>query len=342
VANSGPMNPVCARFAGGDFSSLAQTFQDAGFAVQQPLPGVLTIVGKAVNAGADTAPSERLRLLISVGVHGDETAPIEIMALLMERLAAEVSADAAILGVDLMLVIGNIDAIRQGKRFIDVDLNRLFVPQRSQFNDVSEAARADQLMAVSSDFFADRARKWHLDLHTAIRASRYPTFAIVPGQLNPTFMQWLGHAGVMAAVVNPDASVTYSSYTCQHLGAISCTAELGRIGVLGQNDLSQFEATRHALDLLLRSGSVHQPADGPSNAPLVFQVAQELVKHSDAFQLTFDGSTENFTRFAPHAVVATDGERIWRVGEQEEFVLFPNANVRIGLRAGLMVRKMTN
>ena len=323
----------CTDFAKGDFSSLAASFEFAGFEVQQPIEGALQVCAKRSDASIN---EERLRLFISVGVHGDETAPIEMMAQLLFQLAQTPQA----LAVDLLITIGNIGAIAQAKRFIDVDLNRLFTPQRQQFNDTHEAVRADQLMQVSQQFFAGHAHKWHLDLHTAIRASFYPTFAIVPGAHNPDFIAWLDQAGIDAAVLNPQASVTFSSYTCQHLGAVSCTAELGRVGELGKNDLTQFVRTQAALDSLLRAGLVRTTAKAEtatSPSILVFRVAQEMIKRSEAFQLSFDGSTQNFTQFAPNTVIATDGEHRYVVGPEPEYVLFPNQNVRVGLRAGLLV-----
>lgn len=325
----------CADFAKGDFSSLAQFFQQADFEVQQPLDGVLQVCAKQVEATSASLP--RLRLCISVGVHGDETAPIEMMAQLLQQLAQTPQK----LAVDLLIAIGNIAAIAQAKRFIDVDLNRLFTPQRQQFNETHEAQRADQLMQVAQQFFAGHTHKWHLDLHTAIRASYYPTFAIVPGVHNPDFIQWLGSAGIQAAVLNPQSSVTFSSYTCQHLGAISCTAELGRIGEMGKNDLSQFVETQRAIDQLLRCGlaqiTVDKSKKTNESSILVFRVAQEMIKRSEAFQLTFDGNAQNFTEFAPNTVIATDGEQRYVVGSEPEYVLFPNQNVRVGLRAGLLV-----
>ncbi len=312
-------------FVSGNFSALTKVFSEAGFQVHLPLEGVLQI-----NAPAAT-DSVRLRLMISVGVHGDETAPIEVMAQLLNELAQTPDQ----LAVDLLVAVGNSAAIASAKRFIDIDLNRLFVPDRQQFNDSREAARADQLMAVARDFFAGYTHKWHLDLHTAIRASRYATFAIIPGKADQALLDWLGRAAVEAVVCNPQPSVTFSSYTSQHLGAVSCTAELGRIGELGKNDLSQFEPVRLALSALLRTGDI-APVSGQTQ-PLLFRVAQELIKHSEDFSLTFDGSTENFTEFAPHTLIATDGNLSYTVGEQPEYVLFPNPGVRIGLRAGLLV-----
>lgn len=339
------LDEIGAQFAKGDFSTWVNSFEKAGFVVRQPLIGVLQICVDRNNK-SDLA-TERLRLLISVGVHGDETAPIEIMVLLLEKL----SKTPQRLAVDLMVVVGNIDAIAKAKRYIDVDLNRLFSPDRSsqfssqrfpQFNNAKktyqEIQRADQLMDLAEQFFHGHQHKWHLDLHTAIRASAYSTFAITPGEFNSVFISWLGDAGIAAVVLNPKPSATFSSYTYTHLGAVSCTAELGRIGKLGQNDLSQFLVTQQAIDALLCFGIVNQEQKNESD-PLIFCVAQELIKHSDAFRLTFDDNTPNFTEFSPGTIIATDGEITYTVGTEPEFVLFPNPSVRVGLRAGLMVAR---
>jgi succinylglutamate desuccinylase len=68
-----------------------------------------------------------------VGVHGDETGPIEVLAHLLDALSREPSA----LAVDLMLCVGNIDAIRAGKRFIDAD--QPHVPPRYSLAQAAEA-----------------------------------------------------------------------------------------------------------------------------------------------------------------------------------------------------------
>lgn len=321
------MNDIRIKFAKGDFSSLANSFVQAGFLVQQPCAGVIQICAAETN-------TERMRLLISVGVHGDETAPVEMMAFLLEQL----SKTPELLAVDLMIVVGNIQAIAEEKRFIDVDLNRLFTAHRTSTNS-KEAQRADELMQAATRFFDGYKNKYHLDLHTAIRASVYPTFAIVPGKNNPAFVRWLGSAGIAAVVLSPQPSVTsfttFSSFTCAHLGAVSCTAELGRIGKLGKNDLNQFAATQDAIEALLRCGTISQAKQNGSG-PVIFCVVQELIKRSAAFQFTFDNSIKNFTKFAPGTILATDGKFTYSVGPASEYILFPNPDVHIGLRAGLM------
>ncbi|HZW13065.1 MAG TPA: succinylglutamate desuccinylase [Noviherbaspirillum sp.] len=313
--------------AAGDFAHVADCFAKAGFSVSQPARGILQLVlpGQAL----------RRKLLLSVGIHGDETAPIEILADLLERLRRAPHQ----LAVDLMLVVGNIAAIRQGKRFIDADLNRLFRAQRAERGDLQTAAesqRADEIMRSAAVFFGTgEAEKWHFDLHTAIRPSHYPTFAVVPdtGGSKQHLLGWLGRAGIEAAILGAPSAGTFSAYTATQFGAMSATVELGRTGELGRNDLNQFATAHAALDAFLVGGT---PSPG-GRLPIVFRVAQELVKRSDAFRMACDSATKNFTPMAPGMLIAEDGDTVYRVGPETEYVVFPNPDVRIGLRAGLMV-----
>ena len=110
--------------------------------------------------------------------------------------------------------------------------------------------------------------------------------------------------------------------------------ELGRVGTLGQNDLSQFTDAANALDALLRGQPV---VDG--RMPQVFNTAQSITKLSDAFAMGFGRDTENFTPLKKGEVIATDGDTVYTVKHDEEFVVFPNPDVRVGLRAGIMVVK---
>lgn len=314
------------RLAAADFSEVAARFNAAGFEVGLPAPGIMTVLGKA--------PRRRPAVLVSVGVHGDETGPIEMLAHELDALSHE----AAQLAVDLMVCVGNIDAIAAGKRFLDADLNRMFRPQRGTLAQAAESSRADVLIAATDAFFAEAGpQRWHLDLHTAIRPSAYPTFAIVPELIADeprlALIDWLGRAGIGAVIMNPQSAGTYSYYSAEHHGAAGSTVELGRVGTLGQNDLSQFADAAAALGGLLR-GEVRGRTDA---APHVFKVAQEIIKLSDGFTMTVGRDTHNFTALQQGEVIATDGATVYTVKHPEELVVFPNPDVRVGLRAGLMV-----
>jgi succinylglutamate desuccinylase len=194
------------------------------------------------------------------------------------------------------------------------------------------------MIAATEDFFRGAGpQRWHLDLHTAIRPSFYPTFAVVPDLIADAAKQalvgWLGKAAIGAVIMNPQSAGTYSYYTAEHCASAGSTVELGRVGTLGQNDLSLFDQVALALDGLLRAHAPLAIAQ-PSH---VFRVAQEIIKHSDGFRMSFDRGTQNFTALPQGAVIASDGDIVYTVKHAEELVVFPNPDVRVGLRAGLMV-----
>lgn len=323
-----PLPPAVKALAEADFSTVARSFSDAGFQVAQPADGIITLRRQG---------GQRPAILVSVGVHGDETGPIELVAYLLDALAQTPQA----LQVDLMLCVGNIGAIRQAKRFIDADLNRMFRAERGTLAGTAEAARADEMIAATRDFFAGAGKeRWHLDLHTAIRPSVYPTFAIVPDLIaddaKAQLIAWLGEAAIGAIIMNPASAGTYSYYSAEHHAAAGTTIELGRIGTLGRNDLSQFEQARVALDRLLR-GQAPAPA---AHAPHVFKVARNIIKLSDNFKMAFGKETQNFTALKKGQEIARDGDTVYTVQHEEELVVFPNPDVRIGLRAGMMVTRV--
>lgn len=316
--------------AAGDFDRLAAQFEHAGLPVTRPGAGMLQ-VGGAVSAR---------RLLLSVGVHGNETAPIEMLAEVLNVLGNTPVA----LATDILLVVGNPAAIARGKRFLDADLNRMFCSDRGVLRDTAEAARADQIMAATTVFFRPGAAyQMHLDLHSAIRPSHYSRFAVVPAAAtDPTDSTdatkaamdgWLADAAIEGTIANNLPAPTYSAWTAGAFGAASCTVELGQVGTLGANPRDQLVRTGQALGRLLRG----QEPDAGAIAPIRFRVAQEIVKRSEAFRLVLDRAAPNFTSFAPHAVIATDGADTLRAGPATEYVVFPNPDVLVGQRAGLMV-----
>ena len=61
-------------------------------------------------------------VVLSAGVHGNETAPIELLS----HLCTVLFAGRLKLAVRLLLVLGNPYAMRQGKRYVHDDVNRMF------------------------------------------------------------------------------------------------------------------------------------------------------------------------------------------------------------------------
>lgn len=313
--------------AAGDFQALAAQFSAAGVVAELPGPGMLLL---------RPARPVTMQLLLSVGIHGNETAPITLLATVLDDLAQVPHS----LAVSLLIAVGNLPAIARGVRFIDTDLNRLFDPQQAGQDETAEGRRADCLMQASADFFQQQAQqKWHLDLHSAIRPSHYARFAVLPVTAEGacgTLIRWLGHAAIEALLFNAQPAPTFSGYTARTCEASSCTLELGQVAVLGMAPAQHLARTRQALILLLQG----QSAAAGAPVPRCFQVVQELVKHSTQFQLAFDAATPNFTALAPGTLIARDAAQQWQVGPQTGYVVFANPHVQIGQRAGLVAVSM--
>jgi succinylglutamate desuccinylase len=208
-----------------------------------------------------------------------------------------------------------------------------------------EAPRAAALERAATQFFAaasqEQGARWHVDMHTAIRPSAFEQFALLPHTGKPfsrAMFEWLGEARISAVLLHTTKGNTYSHFTAQACGAEACTLELGKVRPFGQNDLTRFAGADEALRHLLagtKNGNV------PAAMPRVFTVIDQLTKHSDAFELLVAADVPNFTPFVKGTLLARDGEYRYTVRHDEERIVFPNATVKPGLRAGLMVVETT-
>ena len=111
------------------------------------------------------------RIVLSCGVHGNETAPIEIC----DDLVKGILTGNITLAHDVLFLFGNLPAMDIAERFVEENMNRLFSGAHSKGEGLvnAERVRAKQLEdAVASFFKAGEGTRYHYDLHTAIRASK--------------------------------------------------------------------------------------------------------------------------------------------------------------------------
>ncbi|MDH1261814.1 MULTISPECIES: succinylglutamate desuccinylase [unclassified Pseudomonas] len=291
----------------------------------------------ALEVTPPVASDNGLDLLLSAGIHGNETAPIE----LLDRLLRSIARNELKPRVRILFLLGNPPAIRKGERYIEQDINRLFNGRHEQTSGF-EAIRACELEHLAASFFSKPERtRLHYDLHTAIRASKIEQFALYPwheGRVHSRReLARLNAAGIDAVLLQNKSSITFSAYTYSQLGAEAFTLELGKARAFGQNEavnLDLLEARLHAII----EGREPESDDHDLNGLQLFSVAREIIKHSDAFHLHLPADIENFSELPVGYLLADDvaGTR-WVVEEEGARIIFPNPKVKNGLRAGILI-----
>lgn len=276
-------------------------------------------------------------LLLSAGIHGNETAPIE----LLDELIHEVARGNLKPRARVLFLFGNPEAIRRGERYLEQDVNRLF-NGRHELSSGSEALRACELERLAAIFFSvpDRVRL-HYDLHTAIRGSKIEQFALYPfkeGRVHSrSELARLGAAGMQAVLLQGKASITFSAYTYEQLGAEAFTLELGKARPFGHNQQVNLDLLETRLRQLIQGNEPAADASELGSLKL-FNVSREIIKHSDAFRLHLPDDIENFAELAQGYLLAEDlADLRWVVEEAGARIIFPNPKVKNGLRAGLVI-----
>jgi succinylglutamate desuccinylase len=279
-------------------------------------------------------------VVISAGIHGNETAPIELVNHLVTRiLQEEVSV-----GNRVLFLLGNADAMNLGTRFVVHNLNRLFAGAHTAKGLAQgyELNRARRLETAVDHFFEHAVSSYplHLDLHTAIRGSHRERFAIYPHsakrQLESTGLATLAACQVNTLLVMEHAGNTFSSHTGLNWGAQSFTVELGRVAPFGGNDLDHYADVAAMLEALVTGDEVAGHAEQVEQ----FRVAEEIRHTGEGFALNLPASGYNFTRFAPGDWVWSDHGVQHCVGAHTQYLVFPNTDVPQGQRAGLLVEHL--
>ncbi|TCS40404.1 succinylglutamate desuccinylase [Reinekea marinisedimentorum] len=281
-------------------------------------------------------------LVISCGVHGNETAPIEIVNKIISDLLDEEQKCTQ----RVLFIFGNPLAMVAGERFVDINMNRLFCGDW-QHNDLTlpEVKRAAKLEAYVANFFAEEpvtvTQRLHCDCHTAIRESARQKFAVYPfveGRELPQSQQdFLAQAQVNTVLLQRKPANTFSSFTSLKQQAESFTLELGKARPFGENNLREFTGIDNTLRKLIAGEPLPTCMEGAVEA---FEVCHEVNRSSEAWQFFIADDVANFTEFKTGALIEQDGEREYRVGDAPEYIVFPNPKVPVGHRAGLMLKKV--
>ncbi|CND94894.1 succinylglutamate desuccinylase [Yersinia rohdei] len=277
-------------------------------------------------------------VVLSAGIHGNETAPIEIL----NQLVSDLLAGKLPLVIRLLVIYGNPPAIRSAARYLTADINRMFGGLHRHYSPCDETRRAETLEQHVIEFFdADpQSIRLHYDLHTAIRASHHTRFGLLPYQPTPyssAMLGWLQDIELDALVMHTSAGGTFAHFSSEHCQAASCTLELGKALPFGENQFEQFSMIIAGLRALVSGGQLPKRSAGTT---IFYRVVKSLLKQHQDFRLWVADDTLNFTRFTQGTLMAEQPNEDYRVEHKYEWILFPNPQVALGLRAGIMLVQM--
>lgn len=309
--------------------SAAEMQTAAGVTLKLHERGVLEVLPPEVDGNTR-------HIVMSTGIHGDETAPME----LVDKLVDDIISGFQTVNERLLLIIAHPQATNQHTRFIEENLNRLFDDKPRDTS--TELVIADQLKILMHEFFAQTAmsQRWHLDLHCAIRGSKHYSFAVSPRARHAVrsraLMNFVESAHVEAVMLSNAPSATFSWYSAETFGAQALTMELGQVARIGDNDLQRLVAFDLAMrDLIAREQCEHLP-----KKTVMYRVSRTIVRLHEDFDFLFDDDVENFTSFVHGEVFGHDGDKPLMAKNEGEAIVFPNRRVAIGQRAALMVCKV--
>jgi len=279
--------------------------------------------------------SERKNIVISCGVHGNETAPIEIV----NQIVKDICSGQLKVKSSLLLIIGNPLAIIEGNRFTAENLNRLF-KENLNTGENYETIRAKKLMNVLKSFYGE-ANNIHYDLHTAIRASVHEKFAIYPYQGDKPCsldqLSFLQASGINTILFSHAPAGTFSYHSNNVYGADAFTIELGQVKNFGKNDMRNFLDISRNLKLLIQ-GEVVPIRKFDAEEFNLFSVCHEIINTSDNFRFHITEDIKNFTTFPTGTLLSEDGDNQYRTSNRDESIVFPNPNVPVGQRVALVIK----
>lgn len=292
---------------------------------------------------AKHSSTNRSATVLSAGIYGDETGPIELMDALITRiLKGQVQ-----ISHPCLFIFANPDAALKKVRFIEHNLNQMFEMTRMPARGV-ESAIAAKMKDVVALFFerSDPHYRWHLDLHHSQRPSQYPIFAIRPftrhqsAEVDLALMGFSQVADIQAFLVCQHPDFTFSWYTSEYFQAKSLAIELGQGQTLGQNHLALFAGFVKGMEDLLTRDLTQVFIAKPHARMAVYQVIQEIRKHSSDLSFIAKQALINFEPLYLNQEYAIQGGVPMICESGRHALVFANQQVEIGQRAALLVEKV--
>jgi succinylglutamate desuccinylase len=254
-------------------------------------------------------------------VHGNEIIGKDIIENLLEEIGeGEVNGE-------IILIIANLQAYAENKRFIDIDMNRLVedniisqIKQKPAQQRNCEETRLVEIVEHLKDI------NYLLDIHATVKPTPSPFLYC---QNNPKHLELCGYFNAPIIISPESEEITktmnscFDNYADSH-GGVGITLEAGW---LKQENL--YNDTKESVyNYLQNIGILNRKIDKPVKYEQKhIMIYKELIAETDNFQFTKDYKNLDF--IAKNEVLAKDDNNLISV-DRDSYIIFPKKNLSKG------------
>lgn len=300
------------------------------------------IINTGIIEAVPVQQAQKEAYIISCGIHGNETAPIEFTNDILDKLVS----GKLTLAFPTLFIFGNPRAMNIGERFSEYNLNRCFNGAYKDISDSYESRRAKVIEEACYDFTSKFTELplTHFDLHCALKKSMIERFALVPKSHNLNqekehfFNLALANMEIGASLFSHKESTVFSSFTHEKFEAFSATVELGKVYPFGKNPTGKFQAAQDTIEKLLTNTEL-----ASKDLAKAFVIYESINKEADDFTFNFEEeASANFTPFEKGDIIFRQNGEDYICPENNLRMIFPNSHVILGQRALLLIKEIEN
>src|SRR3989338_6695361 len=261
-------------------------------------------------------------VLVVGGTHGDEPMGVQVIHALKEELKNQ-----AVVG-EIIVMIGNPEAVEKKVRFVDSDLNRFFGNEAALKNKplqarLKEEVRAREIMPLLKKV------DYLLDIHSTLKPSIPFLYMENTKKHRKAVEEWS-----VPYIISPDYNFTNQAFRSCMDNIVDAHGGVGITYETGWNqDNSHFESVLSNVKAFLKQtrAAFHDfKSNELPSAPQSLFIYKELIAQTKKF--VFEKDFNNFAFVSKGEVIARDGTQCVSV-DQDSYFIFPKMNIKQGKTA---------
>lgn len=261
--------------------------------------------------------SNNFQVVYIAAMHGNEVGGIAGILSALKILRTHQSYK-----INLIFIIGNPMAVQKGKRFLEHDLNRLFVDESNLVSD--ESIRAREIMSVI------RSSNAVIDLHQTIQPTLQPFYIFSEHKPSWSLANSIGGASIYIADQSFPTDERSADQFAQSLGIPGISVELSQMGL--REDAIDFAThvilkSAEVLDQQLGNGKLEFSASGDKADSLqTIEVVGDILFENPKDQLLEGWQNLSPVKRGEILGNRADGSAI--LANHDGFILFPKYPLR--------------